>query len=68
MDADRLNDKLKSAGCVATSAGIITVDTTQLILSFLDALETIERLEGEVRELTPASEPEDRSRHLRTKS
>ena len=57
MDADRLNDKLTAAGCVATSAGIIAVDTRQLILSFLDALETIERLEGEIRDLTPAPAP-----------
>src|SRR5436305_164296 len=58
MDADRLNAKLQDAGCVATSAGIIAVDTQLLIQSFLNALETIERLEGDIRELTPAPDGE----------
>lgn len=59
MDADRLNGKLQAAGCVATSAGIIAVDTPLLIQSFMTALERIEQLEKEVRNLTPAPEPGD---------
>jgi hypothetical protein len=47
MDADRLVEKLRAAGCVATSAGIIAVDTQRLIRSFIEALETIEQLERE---------------------
>lgn len=62
MDADRLAGKLTAAGCCMTSAGIIAVDTQQLILSFLDALETIEQLEGEIRDLTPAPDAEKEER------
>lgn len=57
MDADQLDEKLAAAGCVKTSAGVITVDTQLLILSFMTALERIEQLEQEVRNLTPAPEP-----------
>lgn len=47
MDADRREEKLKAAGCVTTSAGIIAVNSALLIESFLGALDTIEQLQRE---------------------
>jgi hypothetical protein len=47
MDADRREAKLKAAGCVTTSAGIVAVNNTLLIESFLEALDTIEQLQRE---------------------
>lgn len=45
MNADQLAKKLEGSGCTMTSAGVMAIDTRKLIVSFIGALEEIERLE-----------------------
>lgn len=58
MDSEKLDERLRAAGCVATSAGVIAVDTQQLIQSYIAALRQIDRLKAELAEATPAPPPE----------
>jgi hypothetical protein len=46
MSPDELKAKLETAGCCFTSAGVIAVDSQRLVLSYMEALQEIERLQN----------------------
>lgn len=47
MTSDELNEKLIAAGACSTSAGVIVVDVPRFVVSFIEALKEIERLNNE---------------------